>query len=424
MTDSPAAAPANGAPQPPAGARTTAAFGFMVVTGFINSMGVGLALPVLPQLIMELTGSGISSAALWGGFATFIYAIMQFVFSPIIGGLSDRFGRRPVLLISLAAFTVDMIILGLATSLWMFMVARTLAGIFASTFSTANAYIADVTPAEKRGQRFAILGAAFGAGFVFGPAIGGLLGDIDPRAPFYAAAGLAAINGLFGFFAVPESLPESRRRAFSWRRANPFGTLAVLFRTPGIGMLIVVFFFATLSTWVYPTVWAYVAIAKFGWSESQIGWSIAYYGVIAFLSQALVVQYLLPKIGVVRAIWLAFLAEAISLVGIGFATNGLILYAMITLALISSMEEPALRQTLSARVADDAQGELQGGLSSLTGIAMILAPLIYNGLLTRFTGEEAPIDFAGMPFIAAAGFTVLALLIFSTRRASAGVQTT
>ena len=365
----------------------------------------------MPALVMELSGGDLASASRWGGLALLVYALMQFVFSPIVGALSDRFGRRPILLLSLSAFSLDMLILGLVESLWGFIVLRAIAGIFASTFATTNAYVSDVTPADQRGTRYAILGAAFGAGFVFGPAIGGLLGDIDTRLPFYAGAAVALVNALYGYFVVKESLPEDRRRAFEWARANTIGTLLRLVRTPGVAALLPVFFLATLSTWVYPTVWSYVAIEKFTWSEAQVGYSIAFYGVIAFISQALVIQILLPKIGPRIAIVTALFVEAIALAGIGLASTGWMVYAMISLALISMMQDPALRQDLSARVSQDAQGELQGGLSALTSLAMILSPVIYMGLFT-VNADDIGVYFPGAPFIAAAVFSFIAMLAY------------
>ncbi|MEL7024963.1 MAG: TCR/Tet family MFS transporter [Pseudomonadota bacterium] len=388
------------------------AFIFLVISAFISSMGFGLATPVLPKLVMELAGTELAEAARWGGFAVFLYAVMQFVFSPILGALSDRYGRRPVLLLSLAAFAIDMLVLGLVDSLWAFLVVRAFAGVFAATFSTTNAYVADVTPKAQRGIRFAWIGAAFGAGFIFGPALGGMLGEIDLRLPFLFGAGLATINTLFGYFVVTESLSEDKRRPFSWERANTFGTLTRLFRTPGVTLLLPVYFFATLSSWVYPTVWSYVAIERFAWSDQAVGFSIAYYGVIAFISSAVVIQVLLPKIGVVRAIWIALIVEAVALTGIGLATDGWMVYAMITLALISSMQDPAIRQELSNRVDEDAQGELQGGLSALTSVAMILAPVVYMGLFTISAGDKALIYLPGSPFIAAAAMSLLTLALY------------
>lgn len=375
-------------------------------------MGFGLATPVLPKLVMELSGSELADAARWGGLAVFVYAIMQFIFSPILGALSDRYGRRPILLLSLAAFAVDMFVLGLVSSLWAFVLVRAFAGIFAATFSTTNAYIADVTPRAERGKRFALIGAAFGAGFIFGPALGGLLGEIDLRLPFLVGAGIAALNTLFGYFVVPESLTQSKRRPFSWSRANTLGTLVQLFRTPGIKLLLPVYFFAQLSSWVYPTVWSYVAIERFDWGDRAVGFSIAYYGVIAFLSSAVVIQFLLPRIGVVKAILLALIVEAVALTGIGLATTGGFVYAMITLALISSMQDPAIRQELSNRVAEDAQGELQGGLSALTSIAMILSPALYMGLFTITAGDDALVYLPGSPFLVAAALSLLTLVLY------------
>ncbi len=394
---------------------TRAAIVFLAATAFINSMGMGLIVPVMPSLLMDLTGGDIADASFWGGIALVSYAVMQFIFSPIVGGLSDRFGRRPVLLMSLSMYAVDMLLLAIVQTLPWFLVIRAFAGVFASTFSTANAYIADVTPPEIRGQRFAILGASFGAGFILGPAIGGILGDIDVRYPFYAGALVATVNTIFGAFFVRESLSVDRRRAFSWRRANTLGTLVRLFRTPEISTLLPVYFLATLSSWVYPTVWSYVAKAKFLWTESEIGWSVAYYGVIAFIGQAIVVQMMLPRLGVRKAIWISLLVEAIALVGIGMASVGWMVYVMISLALVSVMQDPAIRQALSSRVPENAQGELQGGLSALTSIAMIISPVIYNGLFTLTAGDAPVVDYPGSPFIVAAFISGLALMFYAAR---------
>ncbi|MEL6870540.1 MAG: TCR/Tet family MFS transporter [Pseudomonadota bacterium] len=386
---------------------------FLAATAFINSMGMGLIAPVMPALLLDILGSDLADASLWGGVALVSYAAMQFIFSPIVGGLSDRFGRRPVLLVSLVAYAIDMLLLAMVQTLPWFLVIRALAGVFASTFSTSNAYISDVTPPEQRAQKFAILGAAFGAGFVLGPAIGGVLGDINPRYPFIAGAAVASLNALFGFLFVRESLAPEKRRAFSWSRANTVGTLLRLRRTAGVKPLLPVFFLATLSSWVYPTVWSYVAKAKFLWTESEIGWSIAYYGVISFIAQAAVIHVLLPRIGVHMAIWIALLLEIVALAGIGMASAGWFVYVMVTLALITTMQDPAIRQKLSSRVPEDAQGELQGGLSALTSIAMIFSPLIYNGTFTLSVGDSPLIDFPGSPFIVAAAMSGLALVFYA-----------
>ncbi|MEO1575724.1 MAG: MFS transporter, partial [Pseudomonadota bacterium] len=253
-------------------------------------------------------------------------------------------------------------------------------------------------------------------------AIGGVLGDIDVRLPFYAGAAVSMVNTVFGFLFVRESLAQERRRAFAWSRANPLGTLVRLVQTPGVGPLLPVFFLATLSSWVYPTVWAYVAKAKFLWSETQIGLSVAYYGVISFIAQAGVIHVLLPRLGVRAAIWIALLVEALALVGIGFAWAGWVVYAMVTTALVSTMQDPAIRQAMSSRVPEDAQGELQGGLSALTSVAMVMSPLIYNGSFTWVTGDGSPLAFPGLPFVIAAGMSGLALAFYALRRRRASVD--
>ncbi|MEO0422990.1 MAG: MFS transporter [Pseudomonadota bacterium] len=410
MTTLNATDPAAEEPQP--APQQQGAIVFLLATAFINSMGMGLTTPVMPALLEELSGGDISDAAFWGGIALLSYALMQFIFSPIVGALSDRYGRRPILLLSLIAFAADMLLLAVVNALWMFIIVRAIAGIFASTFSTTAAYVADVTPPERRAQRFAMIGAAFGAGFIFGPAIGGALGDIDTRLPFFAGAAVAGANAVFGAFVVRESLPADRRRAFSWARANTVGTIWSLTRLPGVGRLLPVFFLATLSTWVYPTVWSYVATAKFAWTEGEIGWSIAYYGVIAFVAQALVLQLVLPRISLHVAVWASLLVEALALTGIGLASVGWVVYAMITTSLFSAMQDPAIRQELSARVPADAQGELQGGLSALTSIAMILAPLLYNGLFTLSSGVDPVLSLPGSPFLVAAVCSLIAIAFY------------
>ncbi|GAB4117105.1 MAG: tetracycline resistance MFS efflux pump [Wenzhouxiangellaceae bacterium] len=388
---------------------------FLAATACINSMGMGLIVPVMPALLVEISGGDLADAAFWGGIALVSYAIMQFIFSPIMGALSDRFGRRPILLMSLTAYAADMLLLALVQTLPWFLLIRGLAGVFASTFSTTSAYVADITPPDQRARRFAIIGAAFGAGFILGPAIGGVLGDLNVRYPFFAGAVLAASNAIFGAFFVGESLVPERRRAFSWARANTFGTLMRLVKVPGIGTLLPVFFLATLSSWVYPTVWSYVAKEKFLWTEAEIGLSIAYYGVIAFLAQAVVAQLILPRMHMRTVIWLALLVEVLALLGIGLAGAGWFVYLMVTTALISTMQDPGIRQAVSARVPDDAQGELQGGLSALTSVAMIMAPLIYNGTFSLTAGEDALFYLPGSPFIVAAAISGMAVVLYAFR---------
>lgn len=395
----------------------TAATVFITGTVAIDGLAFALIMPVLPALIMDLTGStDVGLAARWGGVATFLFAVMQFFFSPVVGGLSDRFGRRPVLLMSLTALAVDFLLMGLAHALYVFFFARMISGIFAATHSTANAYITDISTPEDRARRFGLIGAAMGAGFMLGPALGGVLGDISPRAPLFAAAVLAGLNALYGWFVVPESLKPENRRAFSWQRSNPFGTLQRLFKIEGLGVLVWVYFFSSLSSFVYPAVWAYVAIAKFGWSEAQIGASLSFYAFIFIISQAVVVRYLTPILGDRRAIWIALLVEAIALVGMGMAPNAIVLYLFILPALISGMQGPALQKVMTERVNADAQGELQGGLSSLGALVLIISPIVYTQLFAIFSDGRAGLVFPGAPFVMAAVFALLALGLFVMRR--------
>jgi len=405
-----------GTAAPPLAAGRSAAAVFVVGTVLIDALAFALIIPVLPSLLMELTGQGVAVAARWGGLATFLFAVMQFVFSPVVGGLSDRFGRRPVLLLSLAALTVDFLLMGLAHALYVFFIARLLSGIFAATHSTANAYIADTTPAADRARRYGWLGAAMGAGFVLGPALGGLLGELSPRAPFFAAAALAGVNALYGWFVVPESLKPENRRAFSWRRANPVGTLVRLRRAEGLGVMVAVYFLIQLAGFVYPAVWTYVAIAKFGWSEAEIGASLAYYGVIFVISQAVMIPLVLPRLGERRVIWMVLALQVIMLTGLATAPSGPVLYAWISTAIFTGMGGPALQKVMTERAGPDTQGELQGGLSALGGIVLILSPLIYTQLFFAFTSGALGVVFPGAPFLAAALFCALALVLYITRR--------
>lgn len=410
----------NDTPSVPARAARPAATIFVTATVLIDALAFALIMPVLPALLMELTGEGVGEAARWGGMATFAFALAQFFCSPVIGGLSDRFGRRPVLLLSLTALAIDFLLMGLAHALYVFFAARLLSGIFAATHSTANAYIADVHPPAGRASQYAVLGAAMGAGFVLGPALGGLLGELSPRAPFFAAAALAGANALYGWFVIPESLSKDKRRAFSWARANPFGTLARLRKAEGIGVMALVYLFSQLSGFVYPAVWSYVAIAKFGWTEGQIGLSLAAFGIVFVLSQAVVTPFLLKRIGERRAIWIALSIESVALLGIAFAPSGFWVYVFLSFALVTGMEGPALQKVMTERVADDAQGELQGGLAALGGVVLIVSPLLYTQLFFAFeSGRFAP-QFAGAPFVMASLFCAVAVALFLTRTRRTG----
>ena len=409
--------------QPATGARPAAAI-FIIATVFIDALAFAIIIPVLPELLMELSGEGVGGAAVWGGYATAVFALAQFFFSPVIGGLSDRFGRRPVLLLSLTALGIDFLLMGLAHALYVFFFARVLSGIFAATHSTAAAYITDVTPPDQRAARFGWIGAAMGVGFVAGPVIGGLLGELSPRAPFFVAAAFACLNALYGFFVVPESLKPENRRAFSWVRANPFGTLARLFRLEGLGITIAVYFFINLAGMVYPAVWTYAAIAKFGWSEADIGYSLAYYGLLYAVSMAVLVPIVIKALGERRAIWTALAVQVVAMLGLAFAPTGFWVYFWITTALFTTIVAPALQKIMTERVSEDAQGELQGGLAALNGVSLILSPLIYTQLFFIFDAGFMGIRFDGAPFIAAGGFYAIGLGLYLLRRPRNSIRLT
>ena len=271
--------------------QSRAPFVFIIITVALDAMGIGLILPVMPDLIRDLDAGSVSEAAFWGGLLSFTYAAMQFTCGPLLGNLSDRYGRRPVLILSLTFMGLDYLLMAIAPTLWLLFVARFVSGITGATHSTASAYLADISEKGKRAANFGLVGAAFGVGFILGPAIGGLLGELGPRAPFIAAGILALANAAFGYFALPETLPVEKRRAFEWRRANPFRALMRLRRLPMVGGLMLVFFLYSVANYVYPAVWSYFTIERFGWSVGTVGLSLAAFGI----SSAFVQGWLIRK---------------------------------------------------------------------------------------------------------------------------------
>ena len=295
-----------------------AALGFIVITVLLDSIGFGIIIPVLPELIMEVTGDGLSDAAQYGGWLLFVYALMQFLSSPVMGNLSDRFGRRPVLLISLLIFAFDYILMAWAPSIgWLFL-GRLIAGISASTFAIANAYIADLFPPDERSKNFGLLGAAFGCGFIFGPVIGGFLGELGPRVPFYATAGLTFLNFVFGYVVLPESLKSENRRSFDIRRANAFGAIKQLKRYRTVLRLAVANFLYMLGHHALPATWAYWAIERFSWDEREIGWSLGAVGIGMMFVQGFLIRLLIPKYGVEKVAYVGLLCSLLSLLVLRF----------------------------------------------------------------------------------------------------------
>lgn len=389
---------------------------FILVTVVLDAMGIGLILPVMPDLIQEVRGAGLANAALWGGVLSTTFAVMQFGFGPIIGNLSDRFGRRPVLLISLAVMAADYVVMAVAGSIWLLLIGRVVGGITAATHSTASAFMADILPRDKRGQGFGLISAAFGMGFVLGPAIGGWLGDFGTRAPFYAAAALAALNFAFGYFILPETLPPDKRRAFKWRRANPFGALMNLRHLPGQMRLIIVTFLYSLSFNVYPAVWAYFTQAQFQWDTRMVGLSLTVYGLSLAVVQGGLIRLVLTRLGERRTVILGFGFAILSYIWLTVLTNGWVVLALIPVSAFAAMATPALQALMSRDTPDDAQGELQGVLSSVNALAMILSPLLMTGVFYAFTAPATPIYLPGAPFAASLLLVVAALWLFQGRR--------
>ncbi|MEM7744033.1 MAG: TCR/Tet family MFS transporter [Pseudomonadota bacterium] len=387
---------------------------FVFVTLVVDAMGIGIIIPVLPDLLQELSGADIGSAAIWGGYLTFSYALMQFVFSPVLGALSDRFGRRPVLLISLGTLAVDYVIMALAPTLLVLFVGRIVAGVAGATYSTATAYIADVTPREKRAAAFGLVGAGFGIGFVLGPVIGGFMGELGTRAPFYAAAVLTFGNFIYGAFILPESLPKEKRRAFAWKRANPFGALRQLSALPMVTGLVAVAFLYSFSHYVYPAIWSYYTKEAFDWSPSEIGQSLALVGIGFAVVQMVIIRVFLRVVGEVWTVYIGFLLNVVSLSAIAIANQGWMIYALIPLTALGDVVKPALNALTANRVPDDQQGELQGVLSSSQAVTTVLSPLLMTQVFGIFAGPDAWQYFPGAPFMAAAVIMVLAALVFRT----------
>ncbi len=390
---------------------------FILVTITLDAIGIGLIFPVMPGLLEQVTGGSLAQAAVWGGALSASFAIMQFLFGPIMGSLSDRYGRRPVLLISVGFMALGYLVMAIASSIWLLLAARLVTGITAATNSTAAAYIADITPPENRGARFGLIGACFGVGFVLGPLIGGLVAVIDIRAPFYAAAALALANLIFGALILPETVTDATRRPFSLGRANPLGALMAVTRLPQLRLPLLVFLILGIAMNVYPAVWAYFGQARFGWSTTMVGISLAVYGICFAVGQALLVGPLIRRFGEQRAAYLGMWVDVVTLTALGLVTSGPLALAITPITALGGVVTPALQALISRDIAPDAQGEVQGVLSSLNAIAMITAPLIMTSTFAAFTAPGAAIFAPGAPFLLAALLMLVCVTLMSRVRA-------
>ncbi len=385
----------------------TAAIGFIFITLLIDVIGFGIIIPVMPTLISELKHVDISTASKYGSWLMFAYAFVQFLFAPIMGSLSDKYGRRPVLLASLFGFGVDYLFLALAPNYaWLF-IGRVIAGITGASITTGFAYIADISTAENRAKNFGMVGAAFGLGFIIGPVIGGLLGHFGPRVPFYAAAALALLNWLYGYFVLPESLSKENRREFHWKRANPLGSLLSLRKYPALGGLVISIFLVYLASHAVQSNWSYFTMYRFKWDEKMVGISLGVVGLLVAIVQGGLIRYINPKLGNEKSIYTGLLLYTIGMFLFGMATQGWMMFVFLIPYCFGGVAQPALQAVMAGQVPPNAQGELQGALASLQSASAIVGPLVMNNLFFYFSHDKAPVYLPGAPFLLGA------ILLFS-----------
>lgn len=388
------------------------AFMFVIITVAIDMLAFGLIIPVIPTLVQELGHITPEQATLYIGGLGATYAVMNFLFGPVLGSLSDRFGRRPVLLASIATLGLDFLIMGFAGSIWLLFLGRALSGISGATYSTANAYIADVTEPETRGKAFGMVGAAFGFGFVFGPVLGGFLGDFDARAPFFAAAALALLNFVYGVFVLPESLAPEDRRPFDLRRANPFGAAKHFSKLPQVSWFLAAAGIFFLAHTVFPATWSVHGEIRYDWTPKDIGLSLGLVGVGAAVVQAGLMGMALDQFGTLRTAAYGIIINAIALFLYAFADAGWMVFLIIPFGALGGVASPAMNSLMSSVTPRNAQGELQGASASLNSFAMIFGPLLMSGALYYFTEQASPVHFPGAAFLLAAVLTALAILPF------------
>jgi DHA1 family tetracycline resistance protein-like MFS transporter len=393
------------------GEHKKSAIGFIFITLLIDFTGFGIIIPVLPKLIEELTGAGLSVAAVYGGWLTLSYSVMQFISAPILGVLSDRYGRRPVLLASLFGLGIDYIFLAFAPGIaWLF-AGRIFAGITGASFTTAQAYIADVSTPEKRAQNFGLVGAAFGIGFIVGPVIGGIFSQFGLRVPFLISAVLALVNWLYGYFILPESLEKSNRRAFDWKRANPVGSLMHIKKYPALGGLLLALFLLYIAAHAVQSTWTFYTMEKFKWNEAWVGYSLGFVGIVVGVVQGGLIRLIIPKIGQVKAVYYGMLLYIAGFILFAFASQGWMMFAFMIPYGLAGIFGPAMQGLISNGVEDNAQGELQGVTAGLMSASSIIGPIIMTNLFAYFTNPVHHLYFPGAPFIMAAVLTVIGIII-------------
>ena len=381
------------------GNKKQAALGFIFVTMLIDVIGWGIIIPVIPGLIEELISGDISEAAKVGGWLTFSYAITQFLFAPIVGNLSDKFGRRPIILISLFGFTLDYLLLAFAPTITWLFIGRIIAGITGASITTASAYIADISTPENRAKNFGMIGAAFGLGFIIGPVIGGILGQYGARIPFYATAILCFLNFLYGYFILPESLSEENRRPFELKRANPVGSFMHLKKYPSLINLVLATFILYVASHAVQTNWSYFTMYKFDWNEGMVGISLGAIGLLVALVQGVLIRWINPILGNEKSIYTGFFMYSLGMLLFAFASESWMMFAFLIPYCLGGIAGPALQAVISIQVPSSEQGEIQGTLTSVMSASAIVGPPLMTGIFYYFTQKDSEIIFAGAPFL-------------------------
>ncbi|MFY7987779.1 MAG: TCR/Tet family MFS transporter [Flavobacterium sp.] len=388
-----------------------AAVGFIFITVLLDVIGWGIIIPVIPNLIKELINGDISEAAKYGGWLTFAYAITQFIFAPVIGNLSDKYGRRPVLLTSLFAFSLDFLLLAFAPTITWLFVGRILSGITGASFTTASAYIADVSTHENRAKNFGLMGAAFGLGFIIGPVLGGLLGQFGTRIPFIAAAILCMLNFLYGYFILPESLDKDKRRPFEIKRANPIGAFLHLKKYPNLIGLVLAIFVLYVGSHAVQSNWNYFTMYQFNWTEKMVGISLGVIGLLVGIVQGGLIRWINPKIGNVKSIYFGLTLYTIGMFLFAFATESWMMFVFLIPYCLGGIAGPALQAVVSEQVPPSEQGEIQGTLTSLMSASSIVGPPMMASVFYYFTHDEAPFLFPGAPFILGGIFMLISTIL-------------
>ncbi|MCK8483602.1 TCR/Tet family MFS transporter [Aliiroseovarius sp. S2029] len=385
---------------------------FILATILLDAVGIGIVFPIMPDLMLRVGADSTADGAFWGGILMASYAAMQFLFAPIIGGISDSLGRRPVLLLALVALTVDYVVMALATTFWWLLAGRILAGIAGATYITATAYLADISRPEDRAANFGLIGATFGIGFVMGPAIGGFVASFHLTAPFWLAAVFAGLNVALGLFVLPESLPPEKRRAFRRRDLNPFGSILDAFKLPGLGLPLVLIFLFEFANMVYPTLWAFWTREMFGWSTALIGLTLAAYGIAVAFTQGVVMRLIIPRLGEFRTLIFAIICAILAFAIFGITGSAYVMFAAILIAALADMAPPTMTAMMANMVDEDRQGLLQGVIASLGSIAAVIGPMLVTWIFQVFADAEGAIYLPGAPFLFSGALVVVLFPFF------------